>query len=106
MRPLPAPRLLLPLCLAVALASGCTRVPELETQVPAALHDAEYPKLIPLGPELLEPETPSEEAARLEGELNARRQGLLARAARLRSPILSPEEEKRLNRTIPIPRAE
>lgn len=76
------PRLLLLLAL---LAAACTRVPELETQVPEGLHEADFPRLIPLGPDLMTPQSPGEDAEKLERELNARRAGLQARAARLRS---------------------
>ena len=70
--------------LLLLLSAACTRVPELETQVPKGLHEADFPKLIALGPDLLTPQSPGTEAEKLERDLNARRARLQARAARLR----------------------
>lgn len=93
---------LLPLIL-LALMAGCTRVPELETQVPPGLHEAPFPKLIPLGPALAQTAPAEGDAEKLQSQLESRRSNLKAKARRLLSPVLTPEEEERLRRNIPVP---
>lgn len=96
----------LPLALFALLApaiAGCTRVPELETQVPPGLHDAPYPPLIPLDVALAQTPPAQGEAETLEAQLEGRRRGLNARARALLSPVLTAEEEARLRERIEVP---
>lgn len=73
----------LALCLTVA---GCTRdVPELDQTRSAALRDAPYPALIPLGPALAIDAAEPDSAEKLQQEMAGRRALLNARAARLRA---------------------
>lgn len=83
MRSLPPCR---PLALLTAalLVTGCIAVPELDQAVPNWVDEAEYPKLIPIGPELLNAPAPREAATEIEQDLTTRAERLRRRAEALR----------------------
>ena len=68
---------------ALLALAACTQVPELGAVVPPDLRAAEYPQLIPLGPELSVPQDPGAEAERVSDNLNARVARLKRRAQAL-----------------------
>ena len=72
--------------LALALAfilAACTQVPELGAVVPPDLRAADYPQLIPLGPELTTPADPATEGDKQLKVLTARAEALQRRARAL-----------------------
>ena len=70
---------------AIAVVTGCTRVPEIEERVSDDLRSAPYPALIPLHSALEPLPSATEAGASLEEALNARRDRLQRRADRLRN---------------------
>ncbi len=83
---IPPPRLALTsvLVLLAVMATGCTRVPEIEDRLTADLRAADYPDLVPLDKALLPMPSPTEQSITLEQQLDARSARLKARAEALR----------------------
>lgn len=73
------------LAAAVAAASACTRVPELEDRLTPDLRGAGYPTLLPLDTALQPLPPPAVASRQLEHELNARGARLQRRAEALRN---------------------
>ncbi|SHF22691.1 hypothetical protein SAMN05444279_12231 [Ruegeria intermedia] len=75
----------LPVLFLVALAAGCTNIPELQGREAAAVTDAPYPRLIPLDEALGPPVDVVSEAADLSKNLTERKKSLRQRANRLQN---------------------
>lgn len=81
-------------CLVLA---GCTQVPELGAVVAPDLRAADYPALIPLGPDLRAAVDPGAEAEAASRALEARRDRLRRRAERLaRTEVVDPASRERM----------
>lgn len=93
-------RLQFVLALLPAFISGCIEVPELDKAVPEWVNSADYPVLLPLGPDLLTQVTPTDQAAEIEQELIARSARLKTRAAALNAEVLSEAERDRLDKDL------
>lgn len=72
------------LVLLTAVATACTRVPEIEDRLTPDLRGADYPALMPLEQSVPPLPAPEEESLRLERQLDARSARLKARAEALR----------------------
>lgn len=96
----PRPVLALALALALAQAAACTHVPKLEDAVPPELLRAPYPPLVPLDLAVPPREPPTEAAADLQAELDARRARLRTRARALQPPALDEDTRRRMARGV------
>lgn len=90
------PRILLLICVPLLAIAACTRVPELDAQIPPGSRNADYPQLQPLDPALFAGQTPEDEAAELEDTLTARIAGLNSRASAIRPPVLDAQTQDRM----------
>lgn len=81
---------------------GCAQFPRLDAAISDAARAAPYPDLLPIGHLRAATATPDPgSAAGPAGELAARVAALRARAARLRGPVIPPQERARMQRGIP-----
>ena len=80
----------------LGLAAGCTQFPALDRTQTADVEAAEYPALVPIEPLIAEARSTPPDAAQTANTINGRLAGLRARANRLRGPVLSNADKRRL----------
>ena len=85
------------------LLASCAQFPDLDDALPEHLQDADFPRLIPLSGEELDPARSQEERADTVDALNARIAALNARANRLRRPVLAQSTHQRMANGISKP---
>jgi len=73
--------------------SACAQFPELDGTIAPELENAPFPDLVPLAPLFAQADATSDNAPDVEA-------ALIARAARLRGPVLSTAERARLTRGV------
>lgn len=78
---------------------ACTQFPDLDNAISGDAKGADFPALVPLEPILAARRAPPATAQEAAGDVLARLSGLQARAARLRSGVLSPSDRARLRQT-------
>ncbi|MCR9126781.1 MAG: hypothetical protein NXH82_11715 [Rhodobacteraceae bacterium] len=90
------------LCALTLPLVACTQFPALDEAVAADTARADYPELMPTET-LRAMSRPDPDAGTDEAEqLRARRQALLARAARMAGPVVNDDDRARLNRGVPV----
>ena len=80
--------------------SACAQFPELDGTIAPELENAPFPDLVPLAPLFAQADATSNNAPDVEAALTPRLAALIARAARLRGPVLSTAERARLTRGV------
>ena len=94
------------LLLALANLGACANFPDLDARVSAAIRDASYPKLEPLGPLIARVEILDKSASIIPTSvvaLNDRINNLLAKSARIRGSVIDMETHNRMGRGVAVP---
>ena len=94
------------LLLALANLGACANFPDLDARVSAAIRDASYPKLEPLGPLIARVEildTSDWVIPTFVVALNVRINNLLAKSTRIRGPVIDIATHNRMVRGVAVP---
>lgn len=94
------------LLLALANLGACANFPDLDARVSAAIRDASYPKLEPLGPLIARVQILDKSASIIPTSvvaLNDRINNLLAKSARIRGSVIDMETHNRMGRGVAVP---
>lgn len=81
----------------LGVLGGCIQVPELDQAVPDWVATADYPALVPLGPDILVATPPAEQAEEIGDDLNARAERLKARARALDGAVIDEAARDRMD---------
>ena len=82
---------------ALILLGNCVEVPELDATVPTWVDDAPYPDLVPIEAAMVSLPRPVDQREEINETLNARADGLRARADALRRPVIDKNAKDRMS---------
>ncbi|MEP5729212.1 MAG: hypothetical protein ABJL67_07535 [Sulfitobacter sp.] len=82
--------------------TACTQFPDLEHTQSTDLKRAAYPALVPIQPILAQNAAPAPDSVEVASTLTTRIDGLRTRAERMRGPILTNAERRRLEQGLQL----